>query len=300
MQIVNLLDLNETGHDTTIALGNFDGLHLAHQALIKEAIEFSKANFISSSVLLFNQHTNLLNDKTFRELTPFSYKCSLIENYGINNIYTIPFNNEIMQMMPKDFLELLTKKLRLKYIVIGNDYRFGRNRRGDIDFLKKFAKNNAIEVKIIDDIKIDNLKISSTKIRELISKGNLSFANQMLGREYMLRGKVVHGKGFGKQFGFATANLELSDNFLIPKEGVYKTHVLYENKLYNAVTSVGRNLTFNESDLRIESHILNFNKTIYGEILDLFFVDYIRPMIKFENSIDLIKQMKTDLLAWSK
>lgn len=291
MEIINVKDYSETRFKTAIALGNFDGLHMGHQSLILGMILESKELGIKPSVLLFENHTKTtLEGKGPKLLTSLDQKYSILEKIGVEIIYTMEFNEQIMKLTPEEFVkDILVDKLNIQAVIIGTDYRFGHKASGDANRLKELGNKYGFLVNVVDPVYIDGNIVSSTSIRELLSNGDLDHAKHLLGREYSILGKVVTGKKIGNSMGYPTANMELLYNSIIPKNGVYSTKTIVDGKTYSSATSVGFNPTFNEDSLKIESHILDFTGDLYGKVIELVFVKYLREELKFE-SIELLKK----------
>jgi riboflavin kinase/FMN adenylyltransferase len=295
MELLNVENYEEIG--TAIALGNFDGVHIGHQQLIKKVINISKIKGLKSSVLLFKNHTRTLVDSNGPLLlSSYEQKNSLIENLGIDIIYTMPFNEEFRKLSPEEFFtNILIKKLNVRTIVVGVDYRFGYKASGDSNVLLKLGEKFGVEVIIFNPIYFEGSVVSSTRIRECLLSGNIRKANKMLGRDYSIIGEVVRGKEIGHKLGFPTANIKPSINYVIPKNGVYSTETIVEDIRYLSATSVGYNPTFMENEIKIESHIIDFNDLIYNKTIELIFVEYLREEMKFNNIESLKKQILEDI-----
>ncbi|HLR21417.1 MAG TPA: bifunctional riboflavin kinase/FAD synthetase [Tissierellaceae bacterium] len=298
MEIVNLKksDYIETRFNTSIALGNFDGIHIAHKEIISNNIETSKKMGLRSGVLLFDTHTRLtIEGKSPPIITSKKQKLKILEELGVDIVYIIEFDKNIMSLSPEDFIkEILLRKLNAKSICVGFDYKFGHKASGDITTLKKLGKMYEFNVTVIPPIYKKNI-ISSTKIRNFIKEGKIKSANNMLGRNYSILGKVVDGNKMGHELGFPTANLETKDNFVIPKNGIYESRIIISGTKYIGATSIGTNPTFQNNVLKIENHILDFNKNIYAEKIEVEFVRFIRDEIRFTNIEDLKKQIRKDV-----
>lgn len=298
MEIINIENLKEDRFETAIALGNFDGVHIGHQKLIKEMVDISKRFGLKSSVLLFNNHTKtILDGKGPKLITSLHQKTELIENLGVDIVYTMDFNENIMKLSPEEFVKgILVEKFNCKAVAVGTDYRFGFKKSGDADLLKKLGNKYNYIVSIVSPMYVNEEIVSSTKIRELIAEGDIEKSKILLGRDYSIKGKVVHGKKRGEKLGFPTANIELLEEYIIPKNGVYNTRTIIDNKEYLSATSVGYNPTFEVDELKIESHIIDFHDNIYDKVLELKFIRYLRDEYKFE-TIDLLKkQMHKDIM----
>ncbi|MCQ4921747.1 bifunctional riboflavin kinase/FAD synthetase [Tissierella carlieri] len=297
MEIIDLLNYNETRFNTAIALGNFDGIHIGHQQLIKTMISKSKELGIKSSLLLFKSHTKTIVDNNRPSMiTNNKQKFKIAEDLGIDIIYLLDFDDKIMKLSGEEFVkDIIINKMNGKLLVVGFDYRFGYKASGDSNYLMELGKKHGIDVIVLDPVYENNEIISSSGIRELIANGNITDVLNILGRPYSIIGKVIPGKNRGNKLGFPTANIEPIDNYVIPKNGVYMTNTIIDNKRYISATNIGYNPTFNEDVLKIETYILNFEGNIYGKTLEIEFLDFLRDDIKFETKEDLIKQMKIDI-----
>lgn len=286
---------NRINDPSFIALGNFDGMHLAHVELIKRCVAGAKENNEHSSVLLFEEHSMIvLADNRFKILSTLNQKIEKLKKLGVNIVYLISFN-DIKNLSPQDFIEeLLIKHINSKAIYVGYDYTFGRQAKGNTNMLEVICAKNQIKLDIMDEMNLNGVHISSTNIRKLIEENQLSFAEELLGHEYWLEGKVVEGKKMGSKLGFPTANIALNGNYVLPDEGVYYTLLEIDGQIYAAATSLGKNLTFDENDIKIEAHIINFNRNIYGKALSIRFVKKIRDMVKFNDLSKLTKQVLED------
>ncbi len=297
MEIIDLLNYNETRFNTAIALGNFDGIHIGHQQLIKTMVSKSKELGLKSSLLLFKSHTKTIVDNNKPNLiTNNQQKFEIAEDLGIDIIYLLDFDEKIMKLSGEDFVkDIIIKKMNGKLVTVGFDYRFGYKASGDSKYLTELGEKYNIEVIVLSPVYKDHEIISSSRIRELIGNGNITDVSNILGRPYSIIGKVIPGKNRGNKLGFPTANIEPIDNYVIPKNGVYITYTIIDDKIYISATNIGYNPTFNEDILKIETHILDFNENIYGKTLEIQFLDFLRDDIKFENKEDLIKQMEIDI-----
>ncbi|MEY8415797.1 bifunctional riboflavin kinase/FAD synthetase [Tissierella praeacuta] len=297
MEIIELSNYNETRFNTAIALGNFDGIHIGHQELIKTMISKSKELGIKSSLLLFKSHTKAIIDNSKpKMITNNQQKFKIAKDLGVDIIYILDFDDKIMKLSGEDFIEnIIINKMNGKLLVVGFDYRFGYKASGDSKYLMKLGKDYDIDVIVLDPVYKDKDIISSSNIRSLIADGNISLCLKMLGRPYSIIGRVIPGKNRGNKLGFPTANIEPIDNYVIPKNGVYMTNTIIDGKKYVSATNIGYNPTFNEDILKIETYILDFNGDVYGNTLEIEFLDFLRNDIKFQNKEALIEQMKIDI-----
>ncbi|WP_277221696.1 bifunctional riboflavin kinase/FAD synthetase [Peptoniphilus vaginalis] len=298
MKIIEI-DLNYVAdEDSVIALGNFDGVHKGHIELINRAVKNAKKLNIKSSLLLFNEHTdNLVKVGKKDIITTNQTKFEIIEDLGVDIIYLIDFTRDFMAYTPMMFLKnFLADNLKIKGVVVGYDYTYGYKKSGDVEFLNK-NKNLFKSVDVIEQISSHGVKISSTLIRKLIEDGKIKEADELLSRPYKLIGEIIHAKGLGKKMGYPTANLKLIDNFVIPRFGVYDTDIIIKGERFRASTNIGTNPTVEHDGIKIEAHILDFNRDIYGEIVELELLDFVRPELKFASIEELFKQIAKDVLV---
>ncbi len=280
-----------------IALGNFDGFHIGHQSLIHELLKASKESNLTPSVLLFKEHTkNVLEDTPFKYLTNLNDKIEILQDLGIEDVFVADFQ-DIRNLTPEEFLEFLSNNLNVMGIVVGNDYKFGKFASGDIDFLSYYCEENNLYLKVLNQVETMDSPIKSTNIRNLIKSGKVAQAKELLGRPYRVRGNVDHGYKRGRTLGFPTANISDLKDYILPKEGVYltKTYIEGYKYPYYSLSFVGKNITFLENELKVETYILDFNGDLYGKELKLEFLDFIRDNIKFNNAEDLSNQINKDI-----
>jgi len=283
---------------TTISIGNFDGLHKGHKELINIMKKKAQELNTMSGVVSFYKHTTktLSDNINSKVILSNDQKVESLKDMSIDMLYMIDFTKEVMILSPEEFVKkFLIQQLNVKSVVIGFNFRFGYNASGDTETLKELGKKYGFEVIVLDPIYYEENIISSTYIRNLINEGDLTKANLLLEKSYSLIGKVVKGKSRGKKLGFPTANLELDDDYIIPRKGIYKTKTIIEGKEYMSLTSVGSNPTFGYNDISIETYILDFSKDIYGENIEVCFIKYLRDEIKFSNEFELISQIKKDI-----
>ncbi|MCA1358487.1 bifunctional riboflavin kinase/FAD synthetase [Streptococcus iniae] len=301
-QIKSFEEINET-KDTILVLGYFDGLHKGHKALFDKAKELAEKKNLKIVSLTFNESPKLAFARFSPELLlHISYpeqRYHKFAEYGVEELYLLDFTTTFSKVSSDDFIKNYIGKLRAKHIVVGFDYKFGHNRT-DSDYLQR---NFDGTVYTIDEVSINNRKVSSTWIRELIQAGDVNKANQLLGYEFLTRGMVVHGDARGRTLGFPTANLAPIDRTYLPADGVYVADVLVNKKRYRSMTSIGKNVTFGGKELRLEANIFDFDGDIYGESIEIIWLDKIRDMTKFDGIEDLISQLNKDkeiALNWKK
>ena len=287
MNVYDSLNLNTVVDDKpeVTCIGAFDGVHLGHQALINTAKSISS----KYQILTFDPVPKKYFDIMHRLLSTKDMKLDILSRFNPESVIFLNFE-DVKDLNPKDFCNILEKKLNTKSIVVGKDFKFGKNREGDVNFLiKHFGKSN---VHVLNDYVVNDSKISSTLIKSTINQGNLDLANQYLGYSYKLKGTVMHGNRMGHQIGFPTANISIDINLVVPKFGVYEVVVIKDDKTYKGVMNIGNKPTVSDDiNLSYEVHILDFDEDIYESVLEVELLSFIREEIKFDN----IDQLKTQI-----
>lgn len=281
---------------SVITIGNFDGLHNGHQVLIKKAVKYAKDNNMKSIVFTFENHpANYFRASSLKQIITNQEKARRIKKLGVDIMVSIPFDKYMTQISADEFVrEILVNRLGARRIIVGHDFTFATNREGNSSVLKKLAYKYNFTVEIVKPIKINDIRVSSTHIRNLVSHGNVSKVKDYLGYNYEISGKVIHCKQLGRSIGYPTANISIQDNIVIPQRGVYATKVHLGDESYFGATNVGYNPTVNGKKVSIETHILQFNRDIYGEVIKIEFLERIRDEKKFNSLDDLVEQIKKD------
>ena len=299
MKVINdLKEITEPLKNAVLTIGNFDGVHLGHQALFHQVIE--KANSIdgTSVVMTFEPHPiRVINsNKRFSLITLYEQKVELIGTTGVDALICIPFTLEFASIPARTFVkDILFDQIGMKAIVVGKDYSFGRNREGNVSLLKEMGEPLGFEVIISGWIQLEGGRISSTAIRNLVREGKVGAAKKLLGRYYQVRGTVVRGRDRGgRVLGFPTANLTLYDE-LCPKTGVYAVTVEHDHGRYKGVANIGYSPTFKEGQFGVEVHIFDFDKSIYDQPIRLNFVQRLRDEKRFEGPGALAEQIQRDV-----
>ena len=296
MNIRTIKDFNELQKEepTVLVLGYFDGIHLGHKALFERARKVADERGLTVTVLTFPESPRLAFSRFTPELllhlTSQGQRYLLLEKNGVDQLVMTPFTSEFASNTPEEFIERYVKGLNAQVLVAGFDYHFG-NCRADVQDLMELFDG---QVEIVSEVSLRGEKVSSTRIRQAIQSGDVSLANQLLGYPFMTEGIVVHGDARGRTIGYPTANLAPFDRVHLPSEGVYVAEVEVDGKRYRAMTSVGKNVTFDGTELRIEAHIFEFDRFIYGEKMTIFWLEKIRDMVKFDGIEGLMEQMKSD------
>ena len=285
--------------NSVVSIGMFDGVHLGHMSVINKVIDLASKNNLKSIIITFsNSPTSYFStDKSDLQITNTKEKIDLFKSTELDYLFVIEFNEYIANLNPATFVnDILISFFNVNHIVFGYDNHFGKNREGTFEFINKNFKG--IKAELIVASKENRQTISSTRIKEEILEGNIPSANKLLGRNYNLNGKVVKGLQLGRKLGFPTANLNCSNQRkLIPKNGVYYTKTIVNKKEYSSVTNIGTKPSVQNSNIEsIETHILDFEQSIYDQTLSIKFIDRIRNEIKFKDIDDLIEQITKDII----
>ncbi len=295
--ITDLKNIKKKFDKSILTLGNFDGLHLGHQELVRMIIQRAREVGAVSMVVTFRPHPLkiLAPDKCPPLISIYEEKIRLFERLGVDVLVKIPFTLEFSTMSPEDFVrDILCNTLGAKEIFVGYNYRFGRGREGDTQKLRTLGEKYGFTVREIEQLAVDGEVISSTKIRILLKQGDVEHAAKLLGRNYAITGIVVRGDGRGKGLGFPTANIA-SKHSIIPADGVYAVRLVVRERVYDGIANIGMRPTFNKKALAIEVHVFNFSEDIYGEDISLCFIRKIREEKKFKGSEALVNQIRSDI-----
>jgi riboflavin kinase/FMN adenylyltransferase len=281
-----------------LTLGNFDGVHLGHQALFKKLISRARKMNGTSVVYTFVPHPLrvIAPERAPRLLTTYKDKIALIEKSGIDVIICANFTKKFAKITAESFVrDVLHNVIGVKEIIIGANYKFGKGRKGTPELLEETGKELGFEVTILDEIQKNDITISSSRVRALVAKGKVDEASAMLGRLYSVEGIVVEGANRGKRLlNTPTANL-LTANELLPKDGVYAVTVEINGKTYGGASNIGYNPTFEEKKFSFESHIFEFSGDLVGKTIRVFFIKRIRDEMKFSSVSELSSRMKKDI-----
>lgn len=284
---------------TAIALGNFDGIHLGHQIVLRPIIDAATSPqqpHVYPSLVSFTPHPReFFTGGKLKLLTPVSQKAELLENLGIEQLVLLRFDRDLASLSPQQFVrQILVEQLQATEISVGSDFRFGYQRKGSAEDLKHIADNFGITVHLNSlhkyyDRSDRAVRVSSSLIRQALSEGDLATTNMMLGRPYSLIGKVVTGQQLGRTIGFPTANLQLPPEKYLPRYGVYSVDVLLEQTQLKGVMNIGCRPTVAGEAPTIEVHLLNWSGDIYDRTLKVNLIEFLRPEQKFD-SVEALKQ----------
>lgn len=288
----------EVSPNPILTMGNFDGVHFGHQHIFRLVKERAQQIGGTSIVLTFDPHPQkiLSPDKEFSLINLMEEKIEIIREIGIDILICIEFTQEFAAKNPKDFVrDFLVKTLQIQEIYVGYNSRFGQKQQGTPESLSQWGKEFGFHVTIVPPIMRNDIIVSSTKIRHLLRQGHIEEAAQLLNRHYALDGRVVSGAHRGsKILGYPTANIGVHHE-LIPKEGVYISQVILQDRLLPSVTSIGTNPTFHQKTLTVETHIFDFCENLYGERIKLIFLKRIRGEICFSHPQELAEQIRLDI-----
>lgn len=283
-----------------VGLGNFDGLHVGHMALVNTLICEARIHGLQSVVYMFTKHPeNIIRKKLFTPLlTTIGKRIHILEETALDYTYLDEFDEEYSRMAPERFVEdVLLEKLGARLVVAGFNYRFGYLGQGDVNLLREMGGRHKFDVIIIPPVKVNNEIASSTAIRGYVAKGDMESVFKLMGRHYSISGEVLDGKHLGRRIGFPTANLKPKEYLIIPRNGVYITKTLYNERFYSSLTNVGVNPTFGGvSGVRVETHFIDFDKDIYSSDIEVFFLSKLRNEKKFRNADELSAQIRADVM----
>jgi len=282
-----------------VTIGIFDGVHKGHQKIIKRIIESGRELNGESVLLSFFPHPRTIlkpENGSLRLINTLDEKISLLDSLGLQNIIIHPFDLEFSNIPSEDFVKnILVDILKVKKLIIGYDHRFGKNRSGSFELLKKDSVKYNFELEEIPAQDIKQVNISSSKIRNALLDGDIELANEYLGYQYFMKGTIVKGDQIGRGINFPTANIYIEEKYkLIPNEGVYAVKVKVRGIWFHGMLNIGHRPTLPGRGFSIEVHILNFNDDIYGETIQVNFAKRIRNEIKFDNLNSLEKQLIKD------
>lgn len=281
-----------------VTIGNFDGVHLGHQDFLSSIKNECQKDHTKFVLVTFIPHPHqILKGQTQFLINTYEERRELLKSCGVDYLFEIDFTRDFSTLKPEEFLEQYIFTFSgVSKIFLGHDFAFGANKSGDFGVAKKFCDKRNTSLVLQQEFTLKGNHVSSTEVRKAIEAGDLQKANELLGREYFLSGRVIKGEGRGKKIGFPTANLGYSKELIIPSKGVYITKVKIKDMIYNSVTNIGNNPTFNSGyDVHVESHLLNFTHDIYGEEIKVSFIKKLRDEKKFPSVNELIDQIQMDV-----
>lgn len=285
--------------NAVVTIGTFDGVHKGHRAILLNVAERAMSVGGESILITFDPHPRklLFPNESLGIITPLEQKLDLVQSIGIQHVVVVPFTREFASLSAREYVEdFLVHFFHPHTIIIGYDHRFGHDRTGNIDLLQELAPQFGFEMMEIPAQLIDQATVSSTKIRNAVMGGNAGEASSMLGRPFSFKGRVVYGRQLGRQLGYPTANLELTDpDQVMPGAGVYTVRVKSGGVLYGGMMNIGKNPTVSANDsLKVEVNLFDFARDIYGEIIEVFIAFKIRNEMKFSSLDDLKFELSMD------
>lgn len=305
MELIRSLHNLRDHHQKCVAtIGNFDGIHLGHQAIISQLKEIAGKHDLPTVIITFEPQPQeyFSPGNAPARLTRLREKIEEMERLSVDRLICLRFDSELASLSPRDFVKrLLIEGLDIRHLVVGDDFRFGKDRQGNYATLEKMADEFGYQLEHTNTCSFAGERISSTRIRQALANDDLNLARELLGRDYAISGRVVHGDKRGKSLGFPTANMELH-RLHSPVAGVYVTrvHIMRcrqgaDETIHPAVTSVGTRPMFDGEGMRLETHILDFNESLYAKHIRVVFLKKLRAEDNFSNVDDLIKAIATDI-----
>lgn len=299
MEIIRGLDsLKKSYTNTVLTIGNYDGMHIGHQKILSMVTKGAGEIKGTSMVITFDPHPMkvLAPEKNMKLLTTPGEKERLIESMGIDVLLYVKFTKEFSRMLPEDFIaNILVGKIKVKEIIVGTNYTFGKNKKGTVDLLRRWGEKYGFSVRAVRNTEVHGQVVSSSSIRSLLQKGAVCEVSKFLGRVYSIEGTVIKGKGRGQKIlHVPTANITTPVE-IAPKEGVYAVRVGLGDTVYDGVANIGKNPTFGNSQVSYEVHLLDFSGDLLGENIRIYFIDRIRSEKTFPNVASLENQIRDDI-----
>ena len=293
--IKSLKDIPSPPDNCAVAIGNFDGVHLGHRKILHVLTEDAKKNNLFPLLLTFHPHpAKILAKRKIELLQTIEQRLDEIKKSGIQMVVVLSFDHNLSQITAEEFIRtIIIQKLMAKKVIVGDNFRFGKDRDGDVTKLQELASRYGFSIQSIPPVTVHGSAVSSSLIRKLLQKGEIKKANMLLGRPYEIEGTVVRGKSRGKRLGYPTANIHPLNDIAPP--GVFISNVGIGSHIYPSITHVGSKPTFNEKDIMIESYIIDYNDSLYKKKLRVSFLEKIREEKKFETPEALSLQIKKDL-----
>ena len=285
--------------DTAVTIGKFDGVHLGHQALLTELIEFADEHALAPVVVSFDKHPDaILNPQNLKQpLIGPHQKQHLLSEAGVEALINLCFDEHMAALTPRTFVhEILVNGLRAKVVLVGEGFRFGAGGAGTVETLRELGSEFGFSVRVVPPVVVDGEVVSTTRIRDLLDEAKVVEAAVLLGRPHVTTGMIEHGLKIGRQIGFPTANMSREAEGYLPLDGVYAGWLYADGERYPAALSVGINETFQAVPRLIEAHVIDQTELdLYDKIVSLEYVDFVRPAAKFDGVESLVAQINRDL-----
>ena len=300
MRVFNSANILKNYKKSAVAIGNFDGIHVGHQKVFKETKKIAIKNKTKFGILTFTPLPVMFFNKKIKNfrLTSNEQKLKIFKKNKVDFVINIKFNKKFSKIDAEDFIkQIIYKKIKPKLLAVSNNFKFGKNRKGDINLLKKCSSKYDYKLIKIKPFKYLNKVVSSTRIRKYLIKGNNGLANKLLSRTWSIEGKVTKGKKIGRTLGYRTCNIDVK-KYILPKSGIYAVKVLIGNKkkFYGGVSYLGDRPTFKGKKIFLETYIFGIKKNLYKKKLKVYFLKFLRKDKKFINSEHLIEQMNKDVI----
>ena len=297
MQVLSYQDKTTSFQSYVVTIGNFDGIHLGHRALICSAVHEAKVRGCASALVTFDPHPQEIihSHQSVSRICTAVHQLRLLEELGLDELHVIQFTRELSQMPPKEFaLKFLIKRFDLTKLVIGYDFRFGKYRAGDFILLETLSQKYNFSLEEVAPVQEKGQTVSSTLIRKLIEEYRFAEIPSYLGRDFSIYGEVVHGQKRGQKLGFPTANIQPGITLALPN-GVYVSKIIFAEKIHFGVTNVGKKPTFGENAITVETWLFDFDEDIYGSDLEVIPLFQLRPEKTFTSIQELQNQIKQDI-----
>jgi len=304
MKIFKNINISKNYKNSAIAIGNFDGVHKGHQKVFRETRKFAKNNKIRFGVLTFSPLPVMFFNKKIKNfrLGSEEEKLKLFKKNKVDFVINVNFNKKFSNIRAKNFIsKIIYRNMNPRLLAVSNNFKFGKNRKGDINLLKKFSNFYDYKLLKIKPFKYKKKTISSSKIRNYLRNGNINLANRLLSRTWLIEGKVIRGKKLGRKLGYRTCNIRVK-NYILPKEGIYAVKVSINNqkKMFGAVAYLGSRPTFKGKKIFLEINIFGIKRNLYNKKLKVYFLKFLRDDRKFKGPRELTKQMNKDVISAKK
>lgn len=296
MKVFDDIDHTWLDGESVITIGAFDGVHVGHQALVREVLAEARESGRQAGVVTFYPHpVNVLSAQNrVRYITTPGEKAAILERLGIDFMALMQFTMELARKSAGEFVHILVEHLHPKSIWVGPDFTFGYQREGNVEVLRRLGAQWGFSVHVLPAVCLNGAVVSSTRIRQLLAEGKIEEVTALLGRYYLVSGEVVPGRHRGRALGFPTANLEVRGDRALPRDGVYACFALLGQQRFPAVANLGVRPTFGETKHILEVHLLDVSLELYGCDLAVEFVRWMRPEKRFDSAGDLVEQMRRD------
>lgn len=292
--------------NAVVTIGTFDGVHYGHQKIVNRLCELARTTGGESVILTFFPHPRLILDpenQNLKMINTIKQKAEMLEKMGVDHLIITPFTRDFSNLSPQEYIEdVLINTIGMKQIIVGYDHRFGKDRMGGMAELEAYADKHGFQIELIGEQDINDVAVSSTKIRQALLEGDVAVAATYLGYHFSIEGRVIKGDKIGRTIGFPTANIFLEESYkIIPSDGIYAVTITMDEGMYQGMAYIGQRPTINGMTRNIEVNIFDFNKEIYGQTIEMTFLEFLRHDVKFTGLEALKEQLhqdKKDTLAY--